>query len=108
MWTVFAIDVTCGYCGDPIPPNQPVYIAARRFRRCAPCARAHHGQTVNAEEVDLERHCLEVERLRQPAPTLSNTRPTFLPRPRRAREMTPASAAAGTVFDLRLPAGDRD
>ena len=102
-WTLYAFEIQCGHCGDPVPPEQPVYVAAGRFKRCRDCAGKHHGRTVDDVEIDAARHRLEAERARGPEPTVANTRPTF--RPRSLRRL---GDLAGAALDKRLPSGDRD
>lgn len=57
-WTVFAGNVLCGGCGDPIAAGDPVGLRlGGKLRRCVLCAGKQHD-VVDWAQVDAARHAL--------------------------------------------------
>lgn len=105
VWTVYSLDVSCGYCSGLVIAGQPVaYLTVSRKHRCRACA----GEPIDYAQVDAARQALADRQGAQSDPTqLKFARPT--PRVSPTRKPVPFGAVADSLFDPRAAAtNDRE
>jgi hypothetical protein len=111
IWTITVVEATCGRCGDRIFVDQPVaLITAKRLPRCRSCAVEMFGQ-VDEREIEAAREQRDANRARDaepPSATLSNTRPTYRPRPKAPTEFAKLGELGGSLFDPKAAAAGKE